>query len=110
MPVIMGEVEMRDLAQKLIKMRFARAKGYIRGLDKRRRLDFYRVSVADGEIQTRYTLPTLGLRITLVERRVITGAANYLGLRRTRFRYEEARVDPLPEHLREKPQQAAVMA
>lgn len=110
MPVIVGEVEMRDLAQKLIKMRFARAKGYIRSLDKKRRLDFFRISVGAQEIQTRFTLPTLGLRITLVERHELTGAPNYLGLRRTRFRYEEARVEPLPESLRERPMQAAATA
>ncbi len=110
MPVIMGEVEMRDLAQKLIKMRFARAKGYIRGLDKKCRLDYYRNSIGDGKYETRFTLPTLGLRITLMQRHEVTGAPNFQGLRRTRFRYEEARVDPLPESLRERPQQAAVPA
>ena len=66
MPVLMGNVEINDLAQRLAKMRFNRAKAYVRSLDKKGHLDIFRVVVGSNEWHTRYTLPTRNLRITLV--------------------------------------------
>jgi ribulose 1,5-bisphosphate synthetase/thiazole synthase len=100
MPVVMGQVEMDDLARKLARMRYARAKGHIRSLDKKVRLDLYRVVVGTEQFHTRYTLPTKGLRITLIERREEYGNPNTLGLRATRFKYIECKVEPLPDYLR----------
>jgi hypothetical protein len=96
MPVLIGAVEMNDLAQKLAKMRFNRAKSYVRGLDKKCRLDIFRVVVGTDQWVTRYTLPTRGLQISLIERRVETGTPDSKGIRRTRFRFVEARVEPIP--------------
>ncbi len=102
MPVIMGSVEMNDLAQKLAKMRFRRAIGHIRSLDLKRRMDMFRVVIGANEWHTRYTLPTKGLRITLVERRQEHGEPNFQGYRKTRFKYIEARVEAIPENVRER--------
>lgn len=102
MPVLMGQVEMDDLARKLAKMRRWRAKAYIRSLDKKGRLDMFRVVVGANEWHTRYTLPTKGIRVTLVEKREEYGTPNSLGYRKTRFKYVEARVEPLPDYLRER--------
>jgi ribulose 1,5-bisphosphate synthetase/thiazole synthase len=100
MPVLMGTVEMSDLAQKLARMRFNRAKAYVRSLDKDCRLDIFRVVVGSGQWLTRYTLPNKGIQVTLIEQREEYGAPNALGIRKTRFRYVEARVEPIPERIR----------
>jgi hypothetical protein len=100
MPVLLGQVQMNDLAQKLAKMRFNKAKAHIRHIDKKNRLHTFRVAVGDNEWHTRYTLPSLNLMITLLEHREETGSPNHLGLRRTRFRYVRALVEPLPESMR----------
>ncbi|MCC6974574.1 MAG: hypothetical protein IT322_11250 [Anaerolineae bacterium] len=102
MPVILGQVEMDDLAKKLAKMRFNRAKAHVRSLDKKGKLDIFRVVVGANQWHTKYTLPTMGLQIILVERREETGSPNHLGFRRTRFRYVEARVEPIPDKVRER--------
>lgn len=102
MPVIMGQHEIEELARRLAKMRFNRAKWYIRNLDPKCRLDIFRVAVGD-EWHTRYTLPTLNLRITLVEKHEAVGNAKR-GIK-ARFRYVEARVEPIPEHLQPKPRE-----
>src|SRR5215813_817389 len=94
MPVLISISEMNELAQKIAKMRFARAKGYVRGLDKLSRLDIFRVAVGTGEWHTRYALPSRGLWITLVERKEEFGLPNTFGYRRMRFKFVEARVEP----------------
>ncbi len=89
--------QMTKLAQKLAKMRFNRAKGYVRGMDKHSTLELFRVVSAPGEWITRYALPDKALLVTLVERKEEFGPANELGYRKTRFKYIEARVESLPE-------------
>lgn len=89
--------QMDKLAQKLARMRFNRAKGYVRGMDKHSNLELFRVASAPGEWITRYALPEKGLLITLVERKDEFGPASNLGYRKMRFKYLEARVEALPE-------------
>ena len=89
--------QMDKLAQKLAKMRFNRAKGYVRGMDKHSTLELFRVVSAPGEWITRYGLPEKGLLVTLVERKEDYGPPSELGYRKTRFKYLEARVESLPD-------------
>ena len=100
MPVLISSLEINELAQKLAKMPFLRAKGYIRRLDQLARLDMFRVSVGANEWHTRYALPTKGLWITLVERKEIAGTSAQNGLERIRFDYLEARIEPIPDFAR----------
>lgn len=100
MPILISTVEMNDLAKRLAKMRFNRAKGYIRHMDKAVRLDMFRVSVGQ-EWHTRFALPNKGLWITLVEQKEDRGVSNELGHHKTRFKYVEARVEPIPESVRQ---------
>ena len=93
---VMTTEQMTKLAQKLAKMRYARAKGHIRGLDRGTNLELFRVAVGTDEWLTRYALPAKGLLITLVERKEEFGAASEMGYRKTRFKYIEARVEELP--------------
>lgn len=58
--------QMQELADRLIKMPFDKAKNHVRRLDKQGQLVMWRVGVG-GEIQTRYRLHTLGVLVTLVE-------------------------------------------
>jgi hypothetical protein len=88
---------MSDLAAKLAKMRLWRAKWYSWGLDRHAHYDMYRISVGgSGEYHTRISLPSKNIRVLLVERKEQVGAPNSRGLIKTRFRYVEARVEPIP--------------
>ena len=97
MPVLYSATEMEELAKKLAKMRFNRAKGHIRGMDKHVRLETFRLAVLPGEWQTRFALPTKGLWITLVERKEERGLPDDQGHHKMRFKYVEARVEPMPD-------------
>ena len=88
--------EMNKLAQKIAKMRFNRAKGYVRGMDRSSDIELYRVAVGTGEWLTRYALPTKGLLVTLVERKEPNGLPDDHGYQPMKFKYVEARVEELP--------------
>ena len=55
------------LVNELKGMPFNKAKGKVRGMDQSSRLVYYRNSQGVGRWLTRYDLPTLGTRVTLVE-------------------------------------------
>ncbi len=96
MPIVPSTTEMNELANKLAKMRYNRAKGYVRGLDKHAKLELFRVAVGTNQLHTRFALPTKGLRVTLIERKEDYGAPNDHGYLKERFKYLEALVEPLP--------------
>ncbi len=56
-----------NLLKELGKLNFNKAKGKVRGLDPKSRLVVYRNAQGTGRWITRYDLPTLGTRVTLVE-------------------------------------------
>jgi len=89
--------EMNKLAQRIAKMRYNRAKGFVRGMDRKSDIELYRVAVGTGEWLTRYALPTKGLLVTLVERKEAVGPLNDQGHQQTKFKYIEARVEELPD-------------
>jgi hypothetical protein len=55
------------LVNELKGMAFNKAKGKVRGMDQNSRLVFYRNAQGVGRWLTRFELPTLGTRVTLVE-------------------------------------------
>ena len=55
------------LANELAKMKFNKAKAKVRSLDANTRMVYHRNSQGVGRWMTRYDLPTLGTRITLLE-------------------------------------------
>ena len=55
------------LVNELKGMPFNKAKGKVRGMDQSSRLVYYRNSQGVGRWLTRFDLPTLGTRVTLVE-------------------------------------------
>ena len=97
MPILYSTVEMEELAKKLAKMRFNRAKGFIRGMDKHVRLEMFRLAITTGEWHTRFALPSKGLWITLIERKEERGLPDDQGHHKMRFLYLEARVEPMPD-------------
>ena len=96
MPVLLSTAEMSELAQKLAKMKITKARGHIRHLDRAAKLEIFRDSVGYDQWLTRYSLPNKGLWITLVEKKEDYGAPSNMGYRKTRFKYVEAIVEPLP--------------
>ncbi len=86
--------EMQELADKLIKMKINRARGYTRRLDNEVVVQMLRVGVG-GEILTRYRLPNRGVMVTLVERDHDEPMGD--GSDRLKFKPEfvEARIEPI---------------
>jgi hypothetical protein len=97
MPVLLSTAEMSELAQKLAKMKINRARGHIRRLDRNVKLELFRDSVGPHWL-TRYALPNKGLSITLVEEKEDYGPLDTNGYRKTRFKYVEAIVEPMPSY------------
>jgi hypothetical protein len=83
------------LLNELKDMSFNRAKGKIRSLDPKGRLAFYRNSQEVGRWLTRYELPTLGTRITLVESHRDEGKDSKV---KSEFQFEEVIVEPTPDN------------
>jgi hypothetical protein len=88
--------EQRDkLLQELVGMKFNKAKGKVRGLDPNSRLIYYRNSQGVGRWLTRYDLPTLGTRVTLVESHQ---DAQHGGKLKSEFDMAEVIVEPLSDN------------
>lgn len=83
----------QSLADELAKMKYNKAKGKVRGLDSKGRLVFYRNSQGVGRWLTRYDLPTLGTRVTLVESHQ---DEQHDGKIKSEFELSEVTVEPLP--------------
>ncbi len=81
------------LANELKELKFNQAKGRVRGMDAASRLAFYRNSQGVGRWLTRYDLPTLGTRVTLVETYDVKAKSGKL---RSEFDFSEVIVEPLP--------------
>ncbi len=83
------------LLDELKNMSFNRAKGRIRSLDPKARLAFYRNSQEVGRWMTRYELPTLGTRVTLVESHRDVGKNTKV---KSEFQFDEVIVEPTPDN------------
>ncbi len=59
--------ERTKLAEELVEMPFNRAKGHLRRIDPKNRMAFFRNAQSPTQLHTRYDLPTLGTRVTMVE-------------------------------------------
>ncbi|MBX3062548.1 MAG: hypothetical protein KF726_06205 [Anaerolineae bacterium] len=82
-------------------MKFNRAVWNVRRMDKNVRMDSWRNSVNYNELHTRFALPNKGLWITLIEKQEAFGLPDDRGYRRQRWKYVEARVEPMPESVRQ---------
>jgi hypothetical protein len=91
----MNEQQRQALVDELVKMKFNKAKTKVRGLDPKGRLVYYRNSQGVGRWMTRYDLPTLGARVTLVESHQ---DAEHDGKLKSEFELSEVMVEPLPGH------------
>ncbi len=83
----------QELLNELINLRFNRAKGKVRGLDQQSRLVFFRNAQQNGRLLTRFDLPTLGTRVTLVEQ---VGSAEQAGKLKSEYDLTEVTVEALP--------------
>jgi hypothetical protein len=63
----LNEQQRQELVDNLRNVKFTQAKGKVRRMDEKSRLVFWRNSQSVGRLLTRYDLPTLGTRVTLVE-------------------------------------------
>ena len=87
--------ERQALLDELKDMSFNRAKGKIRSLDPKGRLALYRNSQEVGRWMTRYELPSLGTRVTLVETHRDVGKDSKL---KSEFDFDEVIVEPTPDN------------
>jgi hypothetical protein len=63
----LNEQQRQELVDNLRNVKFTQAKGKVRRMDEKSRLVFWRNAQSVGRLLTRYDLPTLGTRVTLVE-------------------------------------------
>jgi hypothetical protein len=89
----LNEQQRLELLNELKNMKFMRAKGKVRRLDEESRLVFWRNAQSVGKLLTRYDLPTLGTRVTLVEG--VDEVKNGSKLK-AEYGLIEVRVEPLP--------------
>lgn len=83
----------KQLADELSQMKFNQATGRLRRLDSKSRLVFYRNAQSVGRWMTRYDLPTLGARVTLIENHRDESKDGKL---KSKFEFVEVEVEPLP--------------
>jgi len=92
----LNEQQRMALLNELTRMNFNKAKAKVRGMDPKARLAFYRNAQGVGRWMTRYDLPTLGTRVTLVEsHRDKAGNGSRL---KSEFELAEVIVEPLPDN------------
>lgn len=91
----LNEQERLKLLNELKDMKFNKAKGKVRGMDPKARLAFYRNAQQVGRWMTRYDLPTLGTRVTLVESHRDKGDGAKL---KSEFEMVEVIVEPTPDN------------
>ncbi|MBI5928348.1 MAG: hypothetical protein HY862_03515 [Chloroflexi bacterium] len=88
------EEERQKIAQKLAGLSYRKARKEIRKMDAKANLKIWRNGAKTGEIHTMYELPTLGLKISLVEIGQATPIEDGKRLKKEYF-YTEARVESL---------------
>ncbi len=91
------EQERDALLNELKNMSFRQAQGKLRSLDDQGRMAYFRNAQQTGRWLTRYVLPALGTRVTLVEKHTDTATSNE---KRTKSEYEfvEVIVEPTPDN------------
>lgn len=64
----LNQQQREDLREELLKLnKMGKAAGKLRGMDKKVRVAVYRNMQTVGYFHTRYEMPTLGARVTLIE-------------------------------------------
>lgn len=87
--------EREELLQELSKLNYMQAKRKIRNMDPKSRLGVYR-NVQDVNCWvTRYTLPSLGTKVTLIESHHLEGDAR---VKESDYDLTEVIVEPTPEN------------
>ena len=83
------------LVDELKGLPFNKAKGKVRGMDTESRLVFYRNAQGVGRWLTRFDLPSLGTRVTLVESHQDTDKHGKL---KSEYALAEVMAEPLPDN------------
>jgi hypothetical protein len=93
----MNERERQALAEHLAKLSYAKARREIRKLDPAANLKYWRNSFGTDIWHTAYELPSLGIKVTLVERaqRETQPDIKWFPAEKYKPVYVEARVEPL---------------
>lgn len=86
-----------QLRDELLKLPPGRAKARVKGLDKKSRLVLYRNMQRVGEYTTDYVLPTLGVRVSLIEGEALK-EANRPGWFKRKYDLVDVVVTPTPEN------------
>lgn len=66
MPLLNAQ-QRQDLREELRAMKFGKATGKLRTMDRKGRLAYYRNMQYTGHLSTRYVLPSFGVQVTLIE-------------------------------------------
>lgn len=91
----LNEQERLALLNELSRMDFNQARRKLRHLDPRGRLVYYRNAQEVGRLLTRYDLPSLGTRVTLVENHHDVKKNSKI---RSEFQLVEVIIEPTPDN------------
>ena len=87
--------EREDLLQELIKLNYMQAKRKIRNMDAKSRLGVFRNVQGVNRWVTRYDLPSLGTKVTLIETYALAGATR---VKEADYELTEVIVEPTAEN------------
>jgi hypothetical protein len=90
--------ERAELLEQLKKMRFRRAKGKLRGMDRKGRMAYYRNAQQTGELVTCFELDGLGTRVYLIERLKEKPFYEKEDRKKPVYEYVEVTVEPMAEN------------
>jgi hypothetical protein len=93
----LNEQERDTLLNELKNMSFQQAQGKLRRIDEKSRLAFYRNAQQTGRWLTRYVLPSLGTRVTLVEEHSEKPTSKERRLK-SEYEFVEVIVEPTPDN------------
>lgn len=93
----LNEQERDALLNDLKKMSFRQAQGKLRSLDDKGRMAYFRNAQQTGKWLTRYVLPSLGTRVTLVESHTDTATKKENRLK-SEYEFVEVIVEPTPDN------------
>jgi hypothetical protein len=91
------EQERDALLNELKNMTFQQAQGKLRRMDEKSRMAYYRNAQQTGRWLTRYMLPRLGTRVTLVEVHTDTATSKEKRLK-SEYEFVEVIVEPTPDN------------
>lgn len=87
-----------QLRQELLPLKLGKAKGRVKGMDRKSRLVLYRNMQRVGQFTTLYELPSLGIKVALIEGEEIGDAIKDGAAFKKKYDLLDVTVEPTPDN------------